>query len=336
MNTKRIFGQMSGCIVASLAVFAGAAGALAAGGPVAVSPGPTTSTAVLTQPSSPVTFSVDLGAGYLTGESKEVVFAPTLGNYKTSELTWEIDNLYMVGIGASLSVHQWLAVNFTGWFKATDGEGTLDDYDFLIVGQDWTDWSHHEDTDVTDGSIIDLNVGLSFFRTDTVNFEALVGYKRDNFGWEASGGDFIYSEGGFRNTTGSFSAGVPVISYEQTFSSPYLGLGMAAKFNAFELGGRLIYSPLVQGEADDQHFLRSLVTSDDGEDGDLIAFDITGSYAITEHLAVEMGYSYQRYDMMQGDSVWTFQEEGVVILFPDGAGMEQTSSLFSAGLRYRF
>ncbi len=336
MNPKRVFGKMSRCIVALLLVFAGAEGASAAGGPVAVSPGPTTSTAVLTQPSSPVTFSVDLGAGYLTGESKEVVFAPILGNHKTSELTWEIDNLFMVGVGASLTVHKWLAVNFTGWFKATDGEGTLDDFDFLIVGQDWTDYSHHEDTDVTDGSIIDLNVGLSFFRTDTVNFDALVGYKRDNFGWEASGGDFIYSEGGFRNTTGSFSGGVPVIGYEQTFSSLYLGLGMAAKFNAFELASRLIYSPLVQGEADDHHFLRNLVTSDDGEDGDLIAFDVTGRYSITKYLAVEMGYSYQRYDMMQGDSVWNFQDEGVVIVFPDGAGMEQTSSLFSAGLRYSF
>lgn len=336
MNPRRVFGQTSGCIFASLAVFAGAGAALAAGGPVAVSPGPPTSTAVLTQPTSPVTFSVDLGAGYLTGESKEVVFAPAFGNHKTSELTWEIDNLFMVGVGASLSVHQWLTVNFSGWFKATDGEGSMDDYDYLLVGQDWTDWSRHEDTDVTEGSIIDLNAGLSFFRTDTVNFEALVGYKRDNFGWEAAGGDFIYSEGGFRNTTGSFTAGVPVISYEQTFSSLYFGLGMAAKINAFELGGRLIYSPLVQGEADDHHFLRNLVTSDDGEDGDLIAFDVTGSYAITDHLAVEMGYSYQRYDMMQGDSVWNFQDEGVVIFFPDGAGMEQTSSLFSAGLRYTF
>jgi plasminogen activator len=334
MKPKIMIGKISGIFAAATLLFAWTDGASAAG-PVSVSPGPG-SKVVTESSSSLMSFSVDLGAGYLTGESKEAVFLPNVGNHKVSELTWEIDNLFMVGVGATLKAQDWVAINFSGWFKAFDGDGTLDDYDFLIPGQDWTDWSHHEDTDVTDGSIIDINVELSFFRTDTVAFKALAGYKRDNFGWEASGGDFIYSEGGFRNTTGSFPAGVQVISYEQTFTSLYFGLGLAAKFNDFGLGSRFIYSPLVQGEATDHHFSRNLVTSDDGEDGDLIGFDVTGSYLITPRLAVEMGYSYQRYDMMQGDSTWNFQDEGVVIFFPNGAGMEQTSSLFSAMLRYTF
>ncbi len=113
-------------------------------------------------------------------------------------------------------------------------------------------------------------------------------------------------------------------------------MGFAAKFNAFELNSRFIYSPLVQGEATDYHYLRNLVTYDEGEDGDMIAFDVSGSYLINPHFAIEAGYSYQRYDMMQGDSEWHFQDEGVVYFFADGAGMDQTSSLFSLSLRYTF
>lgn len=308
----------------------------AATGPVAVAPG-RSGTLAGGQSSSPVSFSLEMGAGYLTGESNELVYWPNQGNYKASELTWSIDDVFMVGIGGSLKFRDWLAVNFNGWFKAVDGDGTMDDYDWAVPGSDWTDWSHHEKTDVIDASIIDLNVALSFIRTDTLALKAIAGYKRDNFGWEAYGGDYIYSEnGGFRNTSGTIPEGINTIGYEQTFTTPYVGLGVEAKFNAFELNGRFIYSPLVHGEATDYHYLRNLVTYDTVDDGDMVGFDVLGRYFVNPHFAIEMGYSYQRYDMMQGDSEWHYQDEGVTYYFADGAGMDQTSSLFSVALRYTF
>ncbi len=39
--------------------------------------------------------------------------------------------------------------------------------------------------------------------------------------------------------------------------------------------------------------------------------------------------------MMQGDSEWHFQD-GTVVYYADGAGMDQTSSLLSVSLRYTF
>jgi plasminogen activator len=334
MKPEKLIACRRSLVAASLLVCGSAQLALATG-PVAVAPGKS-GQLVVEQPSSPVSFSVELGSGYLTGESKELVYWPTQGNWKASELTWAIDNLFMVGVGARMKVRDWLAVNFHGWFKAFDGDGTMDDYDWMVRGGDWTDWSHHEKTDVTAGSIIDLNVEFSFVRTDTVALKAIAGYKRDNFGWEAYGGEYTYTEGGFRNTSGTFSDSINTIGYEQTFIAPYIGLGVAAKSNAFELNSRFIYSPLVQGEATDYHYLRNLVTYDEGEDGDMIAFDVSGSYLINPHFAIEVGYSYQRYDMMQGDSEWHFQDERVIYFFADGAGMDQTSSLFSLSLRYTF
>lgn len=324
----------SSALAASLLLCSWAQTASAAG-PVAVAPGRSGSV-VMAHPTPPVTFSVEVGSGYLTGESKELVYWPARGNHKASELTWEIDNLFMVGVGGSLKVQDWMAVNFNGWFKAFDGEGSMDDYDWMTPGGDWTDWSRHDNTDVTAGSIMDVNVEFSFVRTEILALKAIGGYKRDNFAWEAYGGEYIYSENGFRDTTGRIADSVAAVGYEQTFTSLYFGLGMAARFDAFELSGRFIYSPLVQGEATDNHYLRDLVTYDEGENGDMIALDVAGSFLVSPHFSVEVGYSYQRYDMMQGDSEWHYLDEGVSYTFVDGAGMDHTSSLVSVALRYTF
>lgn len=334
MKSERLIKQTSILGAAYVILFGWTQPAVAAG-PVAVAPGQSAEVA-MTETASPLKFTFGVGAGYLTGESNEIVFLPDAGNHKVSELTWEIDNLFMVGIGAQMKFKNVLSLNFDGWFKAVDGEGTMDDFDFRIVGQDWTDWSHHEDTDVTKASILDFNAEFAVYRTEVVAFNLIGGYKRDNFGWEAHGGDFIFSVNNFRDTTGSFADGAAVISYEQTLSSLYFGMGITATFDRFDLAGRMIYSPFVRGEATDNHFLRNLVTFDETNDGDLIAFDISGSYLITNNFSVLMAYGFQKYDTMQGDSVWQFRDEGVELTFIDGAGMDQTSSLFSLSLQYTF
>lgn len=334
MKSKKMFARSS-CLVAASLLACSLAQSASAAGPVAVAPA-RSGNLVADQPASPVSFSVDLGAGYLSGESKELVYWPNQNNHKASELIWEIEDLYMIGFGASLKVRNWMSVNFAGWVKATDGEGSMDDYDWSNVGGDWTDWSRHENTDVTEGSILDLNAEFAFLRTDNVALKGIVGYKRDNFAWEASGGQYTYSEEGFRDTRGTFSNNLSVIGYEQTFTVPYIGVGFAAKFNALELSGRFVYSPLAEGEATDNHYLRNLVTYDEGEEGEFFGLDVAGTFSFTDHLALKLGYSYQRYDEMQGDSEWEYRDEGVVYYFEDGAGMSQTSSLFKVVMQYTF
>ncbi|MFT5702547.1 MAG: plasminogen activator [Desulforhopalus sp.] len=304
-------------------------------GPVAVAPGKTTEVVELAPPSKAVRFTLGVGAGYLSGESTELVYVPELNNYKLSELTWKIDNLFMVGVNGVLEVGSWLSFNFDGWFKATDGDGTMDDYDWLAQGYDWTHWSHHEDTDVTDGSIIDVSANFAFFRAQNAVLTGIVGYKRDNFGWEARGGDYTYSYGGFRDYSGSFADGELGISYEQTMESFYGGLGFSADFsNRFHLAGRVIYSPFVQGEATDYHHMRNIVFYDDFEDGDLIAFDLSGTFGLTEKLGLEVGFQYQKYDTMQGDGEW--HSNGEVGYYEDGAGMDQSSTMITTSLLYTF
>ncbi|MEE4135700.1 MAG: omptin family outer membrane protease, partial [Desulforhopalus sp.] len=246
-------------------------------GPVAVASGESAE-ASSAKPASLVQFTLSAGAGYLSGESTELVYWPWENNHKASELTWKTDALFMVGLGGILQIGNRFAVNFDGWFKATDGEGSMDDYDWQVPGLDWTDWSRHEETDVTNGSIIDLNANYSFFRSQNVVFKVIAGLKRDEFGWEARGGDFVYSIGGFRNFGGSFADGLPVISYEQTMTSLYAGLGLCLAYEKFQVDARVIYSPLVDGETVDNHYLRNLVVTNNFEDGEMLAFDIAGTY----------------------------------------------------------
>lgn len=326
-----------------LSVFAGitamvlASPAAQAGGPVAAVPGKSGKVVVAKHPSSPVEFTLGVGAGYLTGEANEVVYWPEYNNHKASELTWKIDNLFMVGIGATLKVGDWFVANLDTWVKATDGDGTMDDYDWRIVGGDWTDWSHHEDTDVTDGSIVDINANFAFYKTQNVKLTGIVGYKRDNFGWDARGGEYVYSNNGFRDATGTFPDDELGISYEQTMASLYGGIGFAAEFSGnFKMSGRLIYSPIVNGEATDHHHMRNLVTYDDFEGENLIGFDLSGTFYFQNNLALEVMFSHQSYDMMQGDSEWHFRDEGVVYVIDDGAGMDHSSSLLSVALQYTF
>lgn len=332
---RKYYGRYAAIAVAVSALSLGSIKMVHAAGPVAVAP-QKSAEVIIEKPSSPVKFTLGVGAGYLTGEAKELVYWPEFNNHKASELTWKIDNLFMIGVNGTLEVGSWFVVSFDGWFKATDGEGTMDDYDWQVPGASWTDWSHHEDTDVTDGSIIDINAAFTVWQTDTVRLKAIAGLKQDKFGWESRGGDYTYSVNGFRDTSGSFTGGIPVISYEQTMSSLYAGIGIGLSFDKFLLDGRIIYSPFVTGEATDNHHLRNLVTYDDFENGDMIAFELSGTYFFTPHLGLEASFSHQSYDTMQGDSEWHFNDEGVVYFYSDGAGMDHSSTMLSCALRYAF
>lgn len=288
---------------------------------------------------SPVVFTLGVGAGYLTGEATELVYNPWEGGRKVSELTWEIDSLFMFGVTAELEVFGWLTAKLDTWFKATDGEASMDDYDWQVAGGDWTDWSHHGDTDVTDAYIFDLSGEAAFYNSDNVVFSFILGYRADNYGWDARGGDYIYSVSGFRDRQGSFTDGLLGISYEQTHNAVYLGLGTEMNFTNFKVEARVVYAPYVYAEATDHHHLRNLVTYetyDEFGEGDMIEIDLSGAYYFTKNLSLEVGFSYQSYSTATGDIEWHFRDAGIVDFVEDGAGMDMSTAMISSLVKYTF
>lgn len=280
-----------------------------------------------------VNITARLQAGHLTGEANEYVYD---GGHTLSQLIWKIDDIYMLGAGVSVKPLHWIAINADGWFNISDGGGTMDDYDWMVQGMDWTHWSHHENTDVTKGIMVDINVELTPFKAGPVRFSGFLGYKRDNWEWEARGGSYIYSYYGFRDTSGTWPDDELGITYEQIFNVPYIGIGVNGDFGAFDLKARLIGSPFVSGETIDHHHMRDLVVYDDFSGGDMIAFDIAGAYSFTEHLAMQMALNYTKYDTMKGDAEYHYNDIGVVVTYPDAAGTDLETTMFSLSFLYTF
>ena len=278
-----------------------------------------------------VNITARLQTGYLTGEANEYVYE---SGHTISKLTWKIDDIYMIGAGISVQPLSWLAINADGWLNISDGNGTMDDYDYLSFDTtDWTHWSHHGNTDVTKGIMLDINIELIPFTVGPVTFSCLLGYKRDNWEWEARGGSYVYSENGFRDTSGTFKNELG-ITYEQTFEVPYIGIGMNGDFGAFDLKARIIGSSFVSGEAVDHHHLRNFVSYHDFSVENMFAFDIAAAYSFTEQIAAQMALNHTKYDTTKGDTDW--HGEGTVYLFKDAEGADLEATMISLSLHYSF
>ena len=297
-------------------------------------------------------FELRLSSGLLNGESGEYVYdaygAYTgIPGYKISELQWEMNDVYMAGIGATMPIGNWVELNFDYWKNATEGDGTMDDYDWLYVGQDWSHWSHHEDTDVRDVTMIDASADITIHRFKDRNASlyqtilyGTVGYKQDHFDWQSRGGYGTYSVDTFRDTYLTFPD-VPGISYEQTFSTPYIGLGVESSnnYNGMDmvLTANVRYSQWAEGEDVDIHHLRSLKFEEEGEDGEWIGYDVTLEFEIARQLTLMLGYAYQRYEEIMATTLVTDQITGAQYFYHgDAAGLDHSSDMMTLELNYRF
>jgi outer membrane protease len=279
-----------------------------------------------------------MSLGRAAGEAEETVYIPELG-HKLSKLNWDIDNVYMLGLGGSVAPLSWLKFNADVWFKLNDGDGTMDDYDYFLLDSSYTDWSHHENVDLTKGLIFDVNAEMTFYRWQKTAFYGILGFKYDNWKWEARGGDYIYSTFALYDTVGSFSDDELVISYEQKFYAPYLGIGFTSDLDVTPItfSGRFIYSPLVSAEDKDQHHLRNLVFEEDFDDGKLYAVDLSGAYRFTGNFALMASYHFQKYDRVRGGTKITDLTTGKTTSYSgDVAGTDNELGIFSLSAVFSF
>lgn len=274
----------------------------------------------------------------LHGESGEYVYEPSR-NHKLSELQWQIEDVYMLGLGGSISPLAWLKLNADLWFKLNKGSGNMDDFDWYIENFQYTDWSHHENVDLTRGVMFDINAEMTFYEYMANRFYGIVGFKYDTWEWEAFGGSYTYSTFALYDTVGSFADDEKVISYEQNYYAPYIGLGFSSDLSETPLtfSGRVIYSPFVSGDDKDQHHLRDLVFEEEYDSGTLFSCDLTGSYHFTSNITMTLAYHFQLYDEMRGSTTITDNVTGQKTFFSgDVAGMDHSSHMFSLGVEYMF
>lgn len=286
---------------------------------------------------SAIAVSAHIGAGYLSGESNELVYDPFSGQ-KISELQWDLDEVYMFNAGAAIAPLSWLTISADFWINLNKGNGAMDDYDYLAAGYSgYSHWSHHEDTDLSSGYMFDINAAFTFYRAGETSFSGLVGYKHDNWEWESYGGSYVYSTTYLHDTVGSFPAGEKVITYNQWFDVPYIGLGFESAAGRMFFKGRIIASPLVSAGDEDIHHLRNLRFEGDFDYSSMVGIDLGLGYSFTPNLALTAAFKYQKYEEADGDTLITDLSTGAQQhVSGDAAGVDHSSSMVSVGLQYRF
>ena len=282
--------------------------------------------------------SLYIHAGRMAGEANEYVMD---GDNVLSRLIWKIDELYLAGGGIKWAPSSAVVLQADLWLKAADGLSTMDDYDWLISGADWTHWSHHDDTTVTKAAIFDFSLKYtpSEMRDSIFRLKPVIGYRFTDFEWQARGGSFIYTSdpdniSTFRDTEGEFPDGVLGITYEQIFHTPYAGFEIEIPAGLFYLTAEFTGSFLVMGQAVDHHHLRDLVTTAYFFQGDMFSVDITGGINLTKNTALTGSYSYMNYLNIRGHSA--YDQSGTVVVYEDIEKADFESSMFSVSVIYSY
>lgn len=285
------------------------------------------------------TFSVAVGIGVMKGQADELVYNGD--GSKLSHLIWTFDNVRMLKVEASARLSSWLRLGVIGQY-ALSGNSTMDDYDWLApyvqyaFQPNWTDWSHHEDTELTDSTRLDIYAAAPLYEEANLQFSALAGFRRDHFKWQARGGSYVYSNYGFRDATGTFPAGELGISYEQWWSTPYIGAEIRAQYDKVTVRGKFIGSWWVDSEDVDLHHMRDLMFEERFDQGSMMSAELEASFRVTDRFSILGSYEYVNHDEVKGPTAVSDENTGAPIGYydADAAGAILETHTVHLGVRY--
>jgi plasminogen activator len=283
------------------------------------------------------TLSFGVSAGWLTGQSHELVFDDD-GN-KISELIWDMEHAYALHADLGIRLTPALKLNARGtWAGGFDNH--MEDYDWLGLDYGQTDWTHrsvHDETELDHFARFDINLQYDLIQNDSLVLGGLLGARFTGVQWSAYGGDFVYTtdpSSTFRDDVFSLSDDVLAITYEQTWSVVYAGVHASLQGPSWRLTGSLIGSPFAYGDSDDDHWLRSLNFDDDFAATTFIAASAEAAYLFGGHYQVFINANAERYDETEGDTEITDTSSGGIFsLDGDVAGGDHENFEISLGFR---
>lgn len=293
----------------------------------------------------PVSVGGQLSFGLLNGAAKEHVYDNEVfpgRRYQLSRLDWDLKDVVMGGLQFSVrpikhDLWDALTLNFGYWNALTEGDGEMDDYDWM--DPDSSDWTHYSlsDVDVTEGYILDLNAAWDVVEWKDLIVRGFLGYKQNGWTWEDSGRYLLYPEYGY---VPQDLYGDNMINYEQEFRMPYLGASVDWTKGDFTVAGRLTYSPSVEATDWDEHVARSLHFKEEFEGGDMLGFGLDVRYAFSRGLLqgafLAAALDVQTIDLIVGDMEYYDASTGERGGGRDLAGIENEYWVLSLGGGYRF
>ncbi len=289
-------------------------------------------------------FALEVSAGLLSGGAKEHVFDKE--NYVTeivdgrrhqiSRLDWDMKNIPVVGLGATLRINERLTLNAGVWgaVDASDDDGDMDDYDWL-KGDDVPYSEYSKSTsDLTSGVIVDVHLAYDFVQDwNGLSASFVVGARGEEWKWEAMDLYALYSE---NNYVPVFESG-KVCEYRQTYISGYVGLSAEWRIGDLALSGLFTWGRYY-AEDEDDHILadKHFEETFDQFDADAIRVGVAASYAFTERMSARLAYDYFYYGLSVGTmELWDY-DEGTYGKEDDASGIEMRYGIVSVALSFTF
>ncbi|MFH1078723.1 MAG: omptin family outer membrane protease [Pseudomonadota bacterium] len=220
------------------------------------------------------------------------------GYFPFSKLEWPLD-IWLARIDAGLNIGDSWRIN--GVFKknlSAPGD-KMKDSDWLTPSNPGRLDVYSESTiSNSDALTLDMDVEWIFLRRQYWSLYASLGYQYQKFEYDAK---LIhqYSPSGLPDND-FYGDGRVMITYEMTYSMPYVKIGTDFKINdKFTLAGSFAWSPLVKAKDEDHHLLREnggkIMTGD--MDGNAYMINVSAKYKFTSSWFLKGGVHYTRIDV---------------------------------------
>ncbi len=298
------------------------------------------------------TYALGISTTLLNGEGKEYVYAPELDGMKISDLRWESDNVFLLSGHLTMQYKNWLTLNTGWWEKLSANTGTMTDDAWNVVEglQDsssprfQTNFSESK-SDLTEGSAYDIHGRLNVmkFQQNHLHVGAIIGYKKEEWEWEASDGYWISIEELVETnpisivgtgTAGEFE-GVS-IRYKQETTIPYIGISIDFTGQHVNLEAHALYSDRVEMKATDDHLEQNLRTVDSLEDGEYWSVGLNHTWKMSPKLSLVAVVEYEEIRTIKGEAKWTFYDDDIEKVVDNGAGAGYHTTAVTFSMVYVF
>jgi outer membrane protease len=283
------------------------------------------------------TFWLSGSVGLMDITAREYVNGP---GFKLSQLDWESKHvmLYSGTIGAEFAEDWTITAKFD--FGA-GGNGDMADYDWVPpypTDNSKDGWSHrslHPRTDLNHYLAGTLEIGRKVAVTDTGSLGISGGFKYTDVQWDARGGSYIYSSGGFRNDIGEFKDAT-VITYRQRIPSVFLGVNGSQSFDRLTLSAG-VKGGLTFGINDvDDHWLRNTRFKGSMDAAPMMMIDASADYKVASNVSIFLAGSFENVFRADGDISSYERTSGTRSNTAGAAGASFQTMLIKFGLKGTF
>ncbi|MEA3436139.1 MAG: omptin family outer membrane protease [Thermodesulfobacteriota bacterium] len=218
-------------------------------------------------------------------------------HFPISELAFPLD-VYMISMSCSIEITPDLFWSAGVKKNVTDDSGKMEDSDWMTSSNPNQLDIYSESDAELDATIIDFNLRYRFFKKSGWSFNAGFGYLYQQFDYDIYDLDQWYPSGIYG--TGHDYVSGKVLTYEVSYSIPYIEIGAQFKIKDISVETTLGYSPFVNVIDEDHHILRSKVNEGHCR-GDARFLSFKGEYAFLNNWFLTLALEYMKIET-EGES----------------------------------